>query len=286
MKEDDIEEGFWVFISHSTKDFERVRLVRNALEDSGFRPILFYLKCLENENEVNDLLKREIDARKRFILCDSPNAQASKFVQSEVDYIRSKNRMYEIIDLSQIDMESQNAEKEVLELIKPFRRRTSVFISYSNRYRSFAKQLESELIKRGFKAWDMDFYWDVDFHESQIPGTAPAGTWDFLTKRSIEASLSNGYVIGLIGEDDSANSVKEIEYAFQIRPSQVLPVIIGNQNEEILPDLLQKANILDVSHIASPVEKAKAIIDELISLDLRNQIYKYEDNQDNDSRIG
>ena len=286
MKEDDIEEGFWVFISHSTKDFERVRLVRNALEDSGFRPILFYLKCLENENEVNDLLKREIDARKRFILCDSPNAQASKFVQSEVDYIRSKNRMYEIIDLSQIDMESQNAEKEVLELIKPFRRRTSVFISYSNRYRSFAKQLESELIKRGFKAWDMDFYWDVDFHESQIPGTAPAGTWDFLTKRSIEASLSNGYVIGLIGEDDSANSVKEIEYAFQIRPSQVLPVIIGNQNEEILPDLLQKANILDVIHIASPVEKAKAIIDELISLDLRNQIYKYEDNQDNDSRIG
>lgn len=48
MKKDDIEEGFWVFVSHSTKDFERVRLVRNALEDSGFRPILFYLKYLEN----------------------------------------------------------------------------------------------------------------------------------------------------------------------------------------------------------------------------------------------
>lgn len=62
MKEYDIVEGFWVFVSHSTKDFERVRLVRNALEDSGFRPILFYLKCLENENEVNGLLKREIDA--------------------------------------------------------------------------------------------------------------------------------------------------------------------------------------------------------------------------------
>jgi hypothetical protein len=86
MKEDDINEGFWVFVSHSTKDFERVRLVRNALEDSGFRPILFYLKCLENENEVNDLLKREIDARKRFILCDSPNAQASKHVTSELQY--------------------------------------------------------------------------------------------------------------------------------------------------------------------------------------------------------
>lgn len=104
MKKEEINEGFWVFVSHSTKDFERVRLVRNALEDSGFRPILFYLKCMEDEDEINELLKREIDARRRFILCDSPNAKASKFVQSEVDYIRSKKRMYEVIDLSQIDI--------------------------------------------------------------------------------------------------------------------------------------------------------------------------------------
>lgn len=32
MKEDDINEGFWVFVSHSTKAFEKVRMVRNALE--------------------------------------------------------------------------------------------------------------------------------------------------------------------------------------------------------------------------------------------------------------
>lgn len=264
MKEDDIEEGFWVFVSHSTKDFERVRLVRNALEESGFRPILFYLKCLENETEVNDLLKREIDARKRFILCDSPNAQASKFVQSEVEYIRSKNRMYEVIDLSQIDMKSQDTEKEVLELIKPFRRRTSVFLSYAHQDRSFALQLQSECFKREFKVWEMDFY------EDQIPGTAPRGTWDFLIKRSIKSTLEKGFFIALIGEDYSAYSFKEIEYAFQISPSQVLPVIIANQKGRILPDLLQKVNILNVSHITSPVEKAKAIVDELIALDLRN----------------
>jgi len=268
MKENDIEEGFWVFVSHSTKDFERVRLVRNALEDSGFRPILFYLKCLENEDEVNDLLKREIDARKRFILCDSPNAQASKFVQSEIDYIRSKNRMYEIVDLSQINMESQNAEKEVLELIKPFRKRTSVFISYNNNDRSFAKQLESECIKRGFKAWDADFYADM------IPGNAPEGTWEFLIKQSIKATLDNGYVIGVIDDDYSAYSVKEMDYALKISPSQVLPVIISEQNSEMLPNSLKKANILNLSHICSPMEKAKVIVDELIALDLRNQNIK------------
>ena len=38
------EDSSWVFISHSTKDFELVRLIRNALEGRGRRPILFYLK--------------------------------------------------------------------------------------------------------------------------------------------------------------------------------------------------------------------------------------------------
>ena len=268
MKDDDIEEGFWVFVSHSTKDFERVRLVRNALEDSGFRPILFYLKCLENETEVNDLLKREIDARKRFILCDSPNAQASKFVQSEVDYIRSKDRMYEVIDLSQINMKSQDAEKEILELIKPFKRRTNFFLSYTHHDRFFAKQLESECFKREFKVWKMDFY------EDQIPGTASVGTWDFLIKQSIKSTLEKGYFVGLIGGENSSYSVKEMEYAFQFSPSQVLLVIISEQNGGLLPESLQKANILNLSHISSPVEKAKAIVDELIALDLRNQNIK------------
>lgn len=41
MKENDIEEGFWVFLSRSTKDSKRVRFVRNALEDRGFPPLLF-----------------------------------------------------------------------------------------------------------------------------------------------------------------------------------------------------------------------------------------------------
>ena len=265
MKEDNIGEGFWVFVSHSTKDFERVRLVRNALEDSGFRPILFYLKCLENETEVNDLLKREIDARKRFILCDSPNAQTSKFVQSEVEYIRSKNRMCEVIDLSLIDMKSVNVEKEVLELIKPFRRRTNIFISYNIKDQTFARQLEFELIKRGFKAWNADFYTD------KIPGNAPEGTWEPLLKQSIKATLDNGYVIGVIGEYNTEYSIKEIEYALQICPTQVLPVIISEQKGYILPESLQNANTLNLGHISSALEKAKAIVDELISFDLRKQ---------------
>lgn len=116
----DIDQYLWVFISHSTKDFDKVRIVRNALEEEGFRPILFYLKCISDDEEINSLLKREIDARNRFILCDSVNAQESKYVQSEVEYIRSKNRMYEIIDLNQIEIGAPDIQEHVTSLIKPF----------------------------------------------------------------------------------------------------------------------------------------------------------------------
>ena len=145
MKENDIEEGFWVFVSHSTKDFEKVRLVRNALEESGFRPILFFFFFMEDEDEINELLKREIDARRRFILCDSPNAQSSKFVQSEVNYIKSQDRMYEVIDISKINMEKLTSNEDVTELIKPFLIRTKVFLSFSDDNRSLAYLVKSEL---------------------------------------------------------------------------------------------------------------------------------------------
>ncbi len=90
----------WIFLSHSDKDYEKVRLVRNILEEEGLRPLMFFLLCLENEEEINDLIKREINCRTRFILCDSENAQASKWVQKEIEYIKSKDRIYERVDLN------------------------------------------------------------------------------------------------------------------------------------------------------------------------------------------
>ena len=91
----------WVFLSHSNKDYEKVREVRNLLEEQNFRPLMFFLNCLNDDEEIDSLIKREIDSRKRFILCDSPNAQSSKWVQKEVDYIKSKQRYYYTLNLSE-----------------------------------------------------------------------------------------------------------------------------------------------------------------------------------------
>lgn len=266
MKEDDIEEGFWVFVSHSTKDFERVRLVRNALEDSGFRPILFYLKCLENEDEVNDLLKREIDARKRFILCDSLNAQTSKFVQSEVEYIRSKNRMYEIIDLSQIDMGGQDVEKDVLELIRPFRRRTNVFLCYAHEDGYLAKLIKDELTLQGFKTDDIS---SLD-SQSAFGYLGGLEKWTETIRQQVISTLSNGYFLYLIGSSQSFFIQEEIYYAFEYASNMILPVIINSLGYDKKPTVLNDKNFVDVSKIVSDEEKAKAIVDALIEFDLRN----------------
>ncbi len=61
----------WVFVSHSNKDFDKIVKERNKLEALQYKPLLFFLKCLEDDKEIFELIKREIKARDRFILCDS-----------------------------------------------------------------------------------------------------------------------------------------------------------------------------------------------------------------------
>lgn len=94
------EKEIWIFLSHSNKDFEKVRKIRNYLEEHSCRPLMFYLMCLNNDDEISDLIKREIDCRDRFIICSSENSRSSKWVQAEVSYITSCQRTYDIIDLS------------------------------------------------------------------------------------------------------------------------------------------------------------------------------------------
>ena len=45
----------WIFLSHSSEDFNKVRKIRNYLEEKSYRPLMFYLKCLESDEEIYDL---------------------------------------------------------------------------------------------------------------------------------------------------------------------------------------------------------------------------------------
>ena len=58
------ESGAWIFLSHSHLDLEKVRYIRNQLELRGHNPLIFFLKCLEDDNALlPDLIRQEISAR-------------------------------------------------------------------------------------------------------------------------------------------------------------------------------------------------------------------------------
>ena len=53
---EDKDEKVYIFVSHSHKDINKVRLVRNYLEDRGAEPILFFLKSVTDDNEIEEVV--------------------------------------------------------------------------------------------------------------------------------------------------------------------------------------------------------------------------------------
>lgn len=145
-------DNVWIFLSHSSKDYEKVRIVRNYLEEQNLRPLMFFLHCLNDDEEISALIKREIDCRTRFILCDSANAQSSRWVQKEVEYIKSKDRVYETISLdSTIDT--------IKGKLKDFVYKTRIFVSYNREEIKLAKRFAMRMRKYEFAVY-IDLLWD------------------------------------------------------------------------------------------------------------------------------
>lgn len=131
----------YIFVSHSHKDIEKVRVIRNYLEGLGGEPILFFLLSLTDEDEITTLIKNEIASRIWFIYCESPNAKASKWVRTELDYtkeIGKKNFLN--IDLNEAvndDLELNEKYKQILfNFYNKIKLLSQLFIIYPNRLRN------------------------------------------------------------------------------------------------------------------------------------------------------
>ena len=179
-------EGGWVFISHSHHDIEKVREIRNELEKNGFEPLMFFLKCLTDDDEVEALIKREINEREWFIYADSENARNSKWVQSERKYIHvlPDKKVY-TVDL----------EKEIVPQVKEIVRQLKVFVSYSKRDHPVADRIMKCLVKNDFLVLsDNDLTPGCDFVkaiDSMIDQAAKEG---FVLQLISEASLRSHWV--------------------------------------------------------------------------------------------
>ena len=203
------EKDLWVFLSHSNKDYELVRKVRNMLEEHGKRPLMFFLKCLDDDDEVFELIKREIDARSRFVLCKSRNTEdPNGWVQKEFRYVKEQNKPYEEIDLE--DDESLRAG------IASLMRRSKVFISYSHKDYDFVKMLEKELEKNAFDIF-------IDYRDLKS-----GDNWAYEIRKAVEDAAQNGYVLQICSQSSMNNecwSRKEIEIAINTE-GFIIPCII------------------------------------------------------------
>ena len=241
----------WVFLSHSNLDYERVTFVRNVLERNNKRPIMFFLKCLEKENELNDLLKREIDARDQFILCDSENARRSKWVQDEVRYIKSKGRVYQTINLDDPD---ETIEKEITNFVN----RSKVLISNSSIDSSLAYKVAGLLPPYGYDYW-------IDSQNLLV-----GELFDFKTK-ALDVSGKSGYQLVLLSRSfmDSAFCLKDVSYFISKYGNKwVIPINTdGIRLSDELGRKLSGIPICDVSTIGSQEEKAQKIVEFLVQRD-------------------
>ena len=139
-----------VFLSHSHKDVSIVRKIRDILEMFNCDPIMFYLKCLDDDNdELESFIKKEIDARNIFIYCKSNNSENSKWVQKELDYIKStnSNRLYTI----DIEEKFENNLLSILSQLSILIRYNCIMMIYMDSDDSDADRISNELTSIGYR---------------------------------------------------------------------------------------------------------------------------------------
>ena len=210
-------EGGYVFISHSHKDIEKVRKIRNELEDNGFEPLCFYLKCLNDESEIDSLIKREIDAREWFIYVDSKNARESDWVRREREYISESNKK----KILTIDLNDNN---DIKAFTKKVISNLKVYISYSNHDVSIAEKINNKLQERDYKT----FFALNDLKYS--------GEWLNQIQDAIVDASKNGFVLFLLTKHSAQSKyvTAEIDKALE-ENGKIITVIVGDFDLDGLP---------------------------------------------------
>ena len=213
--------GGWVFISHSHQDIVLVRRIRNHLESIGMEPLMFYLKCLSDDDEIEELIKREIDEREWFIFADSPRARSSKWVQTEREYIGTlAGKKIFTIDLN-TSLESQ------LRQLDHIARQMKVFISYTHRDIALYQRLKERFIGR-----DMLVLSDDDIQ--------PGSSITHAILSNLEDACRNGFVVILITVQSANSEYVRQEIAKATAASgKIVPVFVGGAtlHKDLLPSL-------------------------------------------------
>ena len=222
--EDMLHGGCWIFLSHASKDIELVRRVRNEFEKYGQNPLAFHLRCLDEEyprkeEELWDLIYREIDAREWFVYCKSPRSENSDNVLRERQYIEQsgKNKIWMLDMTESWDAIATKIHKICADL--------EVFISYTHQDRQVAEVLQRVLIDKDYSIWTP--YDNLNIGDD----------WVVQIGNAINRCAEQGFYVLIVSEDSLKSQFveKELEYATN-QGAWIVPIVIG---DVVLPKWLE-----------------------------------------------
>lgn len=206
----DKSKGGYIFLSHSHDDIVEVRKIRNSLEQDGFEPLCFYLKCLTDDDEIEDLIKREIDAREWFIFVDSENARKSRWVKKEREYI-TKTDKKKIITINLEDRETIEAS------LHKITHNLRVFISNSHKDDALARRIKNKLVEKDFL---------VFFAPDSLTATTE---YRSVIADAITQASQEGCVLALLSPHAINSQWVKHELAYALdQQGNVIPVMVGD----------------------------------------------------------
>jgi TIR domain len=189
-------QGAWIFLSHSHRDFEKVRTLRNEIELRGHQPLAFFLKCLGDDSEIDNLIEREIAARSWFIFCDSENSRTSRWVQREREIISS------LPEHSAVTVSLEAHLSKQLESLAPLLMRASIFPSYSRN-----DEPRVAPILQALRSADFGVFSDLDISGNVVDELNSA----------IQAAVTKGAVLVFVSRSSMSSQWQRYEIAAALR---------------------------------------------------------------------
>lgn len=249
-------EPIFIFVSHSHKDLDKVRVLRNYLESLNGEPILFFLKSLSDVNQITTLIKDEIDARAWFIYCKSKNAEKSEWVRSELNYVKETNKENQLI----IDLDAdfndkgellESAKDRVNKMLQVVKELNDLYISYSRYDYDEFRLMYDYASKIGINVFS---FANVSFD---------------LFSQSISNAISNSKLILCLLSNKSIDSnwvLREIEFAKK-NNKIIVPVIL---DREVEFNTKFKALFSNIQYFSFDRKDPKASVAKLM-----HQLYKF-----------
>ena len=229
------------FLSHSSKDIDKVRQIRDILEVLDYEPLLFHLKCLDDDNDdLETFIKKEIESRNIFIYCKSENAEASRWVQKELEYIKSfdSKRLFTI----DISLPFKDTIVQLLLSITEIIKKNRVFLSCSHASpeAQYGDSIEKFLTEQNF---DVIRYKTLDYSKDTEHKSALTEAATFITVIS-RASLNSiyckselGHVLHNYNKNPSEFSHKIIPIYYGVSRSLVQKLELFNSSLQFFPGI-------------------------------------------------